>query len=68
MTDREIKELARQIVLEQMRYEVIGIKDVASILGVSIQTVYNRIDEIPHSKSGKTLRFFKADIVKMLMR
>lgn len=68
MTEKEIKELAKQIVLEQMRYEVIGIDDVARILGVSIQTVYNRIDEIPHSKSGKVLRFFKGDIIKLLMR
>ena len=48
--------------------EVIGIDEVAEILGMSKQSVYNRIDEIPHSKFGKSLRFFKCDIIKLLRR
>lgn len=48
--------------------EVIGIEEVAEILGMSKQSVYNRIDEIPHSKFGKSLRFFKSDIIKLLRR
>lgn len=48
--------------------DVIGIDEAAGILGMSKQSVYNRIQEIPHTKFGKSLRFFKSDIIKMLRR
>lgn len=66
MTQSEIKELAREIVKEQMRYEVVGIEEAAQILGVSTSTIYSRISEIPHSKFGKRLRFSKGELIKLI--
>lgn len=68
MTQREIKLLAKEIVAEQMRYEVIGIDEAAKILGVKPQTVRNKLSEIPHCKFGKATRFFKGDLIKMIQR
>ena len=68
MNQNEIKELAREIVKEQMRYEIVGVKEAAEILGVSTSTVYSRISEIPHSKFGKRLRFSKGDLLKLIWR
>lgn len=68
MTSREIKNLAREIVLEQMRYEVIGADEAADILGVSKKVLYKKIDTIPHGKYGKKLRFFKGDLINIIRR
>ena len=77
MTSSEIRHLANIVakrVVEELKKDgsfdtdVIGIDEVAKILGMSKQSVYNRIEDIPHTKFGKKLRFFKSDIVKMLRR
>ena len=48
--------------------KVIGAEEVAEILGCSTETIYRKSTDIPHTKVGKTLRFFKSDIIKMLRR
>ncbi|MCI7653037.1 MAG: helix-turn-helix domain-containing protein [Bacteroidales bacterium] len=48
--------------------KVIGAEETAEILGCSTWTVYKKLSEIPHTKFGKSLRFFKSDIIKMLRR
>lgn len=68
MTQREIKLLAKEIVAEQMRYEVIGIDEVACMLGVSPSYIYHNIEQIPHEKPFGKLRFFRSDIVKLIKR
>lgn len=66
MTERELKTLAKEIVIEQMRYEVIGADEAAKILGIAKKTLYRKLETIPHTKYGKALRFFKGDLIKML--
>ena len=73
MTRNDARLIAEELFKIQKREglvetEVIGIEEVAEILGMSKQSVYNRIEDIPHTKFGKKLRFFKSDIVKMLRR
>lgn len=48
--------------------KVIGAEEVAQILGCSVETVYRKLPDIPHTKFGRTLRFFKSDIIKLLRR
>lgn len=67
-SSREIKDLAREIVAEQMRYEVIGADEAAKILGITKRTLYNNIEDIPHGKVFGKLRFFRADLIKMITR
>lgn len=66
MTEREIKTLAKEIACELMRYEVIGVNEAARMLGITTKTLYNKVEEIPHCKYGKKLRFFKGDIIRIL--
>lgn len=47
---------------------VVGIDEAAKILGLSVNTVYLKIKEIPHAKRGKILRFFVSDLYKYLRR
>lgn len=73
MTRNDAKMVAEELykVLKKeglVESDVIGIDEAAGILGMSKQSVYNRIQEIPHTKFGKSLRFFKSDIIKMLRR
>lgn len=69
MTEREIKLLAKEIVAEQMRYEVVGADEAARILGIATSTLYNKMKEIPHGRFGKgEIRFRKADLFKLVMR
>lgn len=49
-----------------VRDDVIGIEEVAEILGVTPKTVRNRIKEIPHKKVFGRLRFYRSSIYKML--
>lgn len=48
--------------------KVIGVREVADMLGCSVETVYRKLEDIPHTKFGKTLRFFESDIVRLLRR
>ena len=73
MTRNDARLIAEELFKIQKREglvetDVIGIDEVTEILGMSKQSVYNRIDGIPHSKFGKSLRFFKNDIIKLLRR
>ena len=73
MTKNEMERIARMMaeILAKnglISDEVIDVDEVAQILGVSKSYVFHHIDEIPHSKPYKKLRFFKSDIVKMLRR
>lgn len=63
--DKVISNLKEQGYIQD---EVIGVDEVAQLLGVSKSYVFHHIDEIPHSKPYKRLRFFKSDIIKMLRR
>lgn len=73
MTRNDAALIAEEVV-KRMKAEglvsdrVIGVDEVADILGCKVQTVYNRIDDLPHCKVGKHLRFFQSDIFKMLRR
>lgn len=68
MTSREIKELAKNIVAEQMRYETISVEEVSKILGRSAYYIMQHLEEIPHGVYGKRPVFFKGDIVQMVRR
>lgn len=73
MTRNEAALIAEEVV-KRMKAEglvsdkVIGVEEVAEILGCKVQTVYNKIDELPHCKVGKHVRFFQSEIFKMLRR
>lgn len=67
--DKDFIEKVSQRVYEKMvEHEIIGADEVAEMLGCSVETVYRKLDEIPHTKFGRSLRFFKGDIYKMLRR
>lgn len=68
MTSRELKLLAKEIVAEQMRYEVVGVDEAAKILGVAPKTVRNNLADIPHGKYNGRLRFSKADLYSLIFR
>lgn len=68
MTSREIKELAKNIVVEQMKYEVMSIDDVAKILNRSAYYIMEHLEEIPHGVYGKRPIFFRGDVIAMLRR
>ncbi len=40
----------------------LSVKEVANYLNVKISTVYSRVNEIPHYRVGRLLRFKKLDI------
>lgn len=73
MTRKDAALIAQEVVRELKAQglvddKVIGIDECAEILGCKPQTVYNNIDDIPHTKFGKHLRFFRSDIYKLLRR
>lgn len=66
MTAREIRMLAKEIVEEQMRYEVVGLDEAADYLGVKPATLQKHLSEIPHGKFGNGKpRFRKTDLAKL---
>lgn len=65
IAEEVVKQLKMQGLVED---KVLGIDEVAQILGCKKQTVYNHIDEVPHSKFGNQLRFFRSEIFKLLRR
>ncbi|MEB3372714.1 helix-turn-helix domain-containing protein [Bacteroides sp. CR5/BHMF/2] len=48
--------------------EWIGAKEAAKVLGWSVGTLYNRIEEIPHTKLNNRLRFKKSALLQYLNR
>lgn len=66
MTSKELKLLAKEIVAEQMRYELISLEEAAEYLGIKPKTLRNRLKEVPHGKFGNGKpRFRKVDLIKL---
>lgn len=65
VAEEVVKQLKAQGLVED---KVIGVPEVAQLLGCGVQTVYNRLDDLPHAKVGKHIRFFLSDIYKILRR
>lgn len=63
----DVKRLVKEAVEEETS-EWIGAREAAELLGWSLGTLYNRIDTVPHSKSGRVLRFKKSSLIKLLER
>lgn len=73
MTRAEARMIAEEVVKQlkaqgMVEDKVLGVNEVAAIMGCKPQTVYNNIDDYPHTKVGKHIRFFQSDIYKMLKR
>lgn len=73
MTSAERRGIATEVagILQQnglAKDEIIGIDEVAKILGVSVKTVRNNIKKIPHTKVFGRLRFFRSSIYQMLQQ
>lgn len=66
MTSKELKILAKEIVAEQMKYELIGLDEAAEYLGIKPKTLRNKLNEVPHGKYGNGKpRFRKVDLIKL---
>lgn len=63
----DVKRLVKEAVEEETS-EWLGAREAAELLGWSLGTLYNRIDPVPHSKSGRVLRFKKSSLIKLLER
>lgn len=63
----DVKRLVKEAVEEETS-EWLGAREAAELLGWSLGTLYNRIDDVPHSKSGRVLRFKKSSLIKLLER
>ena len=48
--------------------EYLNAKQAAVFLGWKLQTLYNRIHDIPHTKNGKSLIFTKSALRKFMER
>lgn len=73
MSRAELRVLAQEIVKELRKEGVIGgkimdISETAKMIGMSERYIYNHIDEIPHTKLGRNLKFFEHDIRKWMRR
>ena len=77
MDSKDLKTLANQVghcLFELMRDngylddKVFDSSEAAQFLNMSRYTLYNRLDEIPHTKDGRRIRFFKSDLIKYLRR
>lgn len=71
MTRRDATLIAQEIV-KQLKAQglvedkVLGVDEVAEILGVKRQTIYNHSKELPCTTFRGKLRFFRSDVYKML--
>lgn len=63
----DVKRLVKEAVEEETS-EWLGAREAAELLGWSLGALYNRIDTVPHSKSGRVLRFKKSSLIKLLER
>jgi excisionase family DNA binding protein len=66
MTTSELRALAKMVAQEYYKLQqknhlikdtYLNTKQAAEMLGWSVRTLYNKADEIPHVKVGKSLRF-----------
>jgi len=66
IADEVAKILAPLLVTKPVHKDesILGVKELAQYIGVSVQWVYERVQlkEIPYIKAGKLLRFRKSDI------
>jgi len=82
MTDYEIDKLAKrqaQYLAERLKSDeelldlmfppkYLNVEEAAQFLRVPVQTIYAKIDEIPHSKVGKRLVFKDRSLVQYIER
>ena len=61
-----IRNDVRKAVTETEEY--LNAKQAAVFLGWKLQTLYNRIHDIPHTKNGKSLIFTKSALRKFMER
>lgn len=64
---KDVKTIISKTVKEETE-EWIGTKEAANILGWSIGTLHNRINEVPHTKLNNKLRFKKSTLLQFLNR
>jgi len=58
---KEIRKMVVDITVGDME-NYISASEEADYLGMSKRTLYNRIDEIPHTKFGRVLKFQKSKL------
>lgn len=66
-----IRNDVRKVVTEMATAETeeyLNAKQAAVFLGWKLQTLYNRIHDIPHTKNGKSLIFTKSALRKFMER
>lgn len=63
IAEEVVKQLKAQGLVED---KVLGVDEVAEILGVKRQTVYNHAKDLPCTTYGGKLRFFRSDVFKLL--
>lgn len=66
-----IRNDVRKVVTEMATAETeeyLNAKQAAVFLGWKLQTLYNRIHDIPHTKNGKSLIFTKSALIKFMER
>lgn len=82
MTDYELRKLAKlqaQYLAEAMKQDdelldlvfppkVMGVKEAAEFLGLSINAFYKKVQEIPHTKQGKHLFFTDRGLIRWINR
>ena len=64
-----IRNDVRKVVTEMATAETeeyLNAKQAAVFLGWKLQTLYNRIHDIPHTKNGKSLIFTKSALIKFM--
>lgn len=64
---KDVKIIISQTVKEETE-EWIGTKEAAKILGWSVGTLHNRVNEVPHTKLNNRLRFKKSTLLQFLNR
>jgi hypothetical protein len=64
---KDVKKTLSEIVAIEAE-EYLDTKQAAAFLGWKVQTLYNRIEDIPHSKNGKKLIFTKSSLSQFLER
>lgn len=63
----DVKKAIGKAVAEGME-EHLDAKQAAEYLGWAVQTLYNRIEEIPHAKHGRKLVFTKSSLKEYMER
>lgn len=64
---KDVKTIVSRTVKEETEEWIVA-KEAAKVLGWSVGTLYNRIEEIPHTKLNNRLRFKKSALLQYLNR